>query len=111
MYLNSVRRKKPILTIEYDRGGACMLLTMVATSQAAEISHGFSLNLRLVKFIPVNYCFNKNIILKLISVGCILYVASVAIGCILVNREKLLKYICKINQTTSSRHHTKFTLV
>ena len=56
--LNGVRRKEPILAIIYDGGGGgCvhMLLSVWVADQAAEISYGFSLDLWLVKLVPVNY--------------------------------------------------------
>ena len=58
--LNGIRRKEPILAIIYDGGGGVrMLLSVWAADQAAEISYGFSLDLRLIKLVPVNYCFYK----------------------------------------------------
>ena len=36
-----------------------MLLSVWATDQAAEITYGFTLELRLVLLVPVNYCFYK----------------------------------------------------
>ena len=41
----------------YTAGGVCMLLGVWAANQATEISYGFSLDLQLVKLVPVNYCF------------------------------------------------------
>ena len=53
-----------------------MLLSVGAIGQAAEISYGFSLNLRLVNLIQVNYCFYKELVLSLFSVGCWYYETS-----------------------------------
>ena len=74
--------KEPILAIVYDEGGGGvrMLLSVWAPDQAAEISYGFSLDLRLVKLVPVNYCFYKKWILKLFSVGCRYYETSSVVG-------------------------------
>ena len=55
-----MRRKEPILAIIYDVECVRMLVTIWAADQAAEISYGFSLDLRLVKLVPVNYCFYNN---------------------------------------------------
>jgi len=49
--LNRIRRIKPILANVYDgEGGACERV-IECVSQTT----GFSLNMRLIKFIPVNY--------------------------------------------------------
>ena len=64
---------------KYD--GVCvrMLLGVSAADQAAEISHGFSLDLRLVKFIQVNYCFYKKF-LNYSMFGCKYYTISGVVG-------------------------------
>ena len=36
-----------------------MLLNVSAANQAAEISYGFSMNVRLIKLVPVNYYFER----------------------------------------------------
>ena len=56
--------------IECVTGCVRVLLSVWATSQAAKIRHGFNLHLWIVKFIPVNNCFYKKWILKLVNVGC-----------------------------------------
>ena len=58
-----------------------MLLSVCAADQAAENCYGFSLDLRLVKLVLVNYCFYKIFILKLFSVGCRYYDTSGVVGC------------------------------
>jgi len=50
---------KPKLAIVCDKGYVHMLLNVRAINQVAEISYGFSPNLRLVMFIPVNSCLKK----------------------------------------------------
>ena len=61
-----------LYTRPYIYDGVCvrMLLSVSAADQAAEILYAFSLDLRLVKLVPVNYCFYKKLILKLFSVCC-----------------------------------------
>ena len=50
-----------LYTRPYIYDGVCvrMLLSVSAADQAAEILYAFSLDLRLVKLVPVNYCFKK----------------------------------------------------
>ena len=83
MNLNGIRCKEPMLAIIYDGGYVHMLLSVWVTDQAADTSYGFSLDLRLVMLVPVNYWFffYKKIILKLFSVGCRHYEISGVIGC------------------------------
>ena len=63
--------------------GVCvhMLLRVWVADQAAEISYGFSLDLRLFKLVPVNYCFYTKWMLILFSVGCGHYDTSGIGGC------------------------------
>ena len=49
------------LAIIYDRWSVHMLSSVWATDQVTEISYGFNLDLRLVKLVPVNYCFYQKI--------------------------------------------------
>ena len=58
-----------------------MLLSVWTADQAAEISYGLSLDLQLVKLIPVNYCFYTHKQIKLFSVGCRDYETSGVVGC------------------------------
>ena len=52
------------------------------TGVCAQVIECFSLDLRLVKLVPVNYCFyKKEIILKLFSVACRYYETSGVVGC------------------------------
>ena len=82
--LNGIHRKKPILAIIYDGGGR-MLLSVWAADQATEISYGFSQDLlRLVKLVPVSYCFYKKWIRKLFSVwavGTIKHLVLLVVNC------------------------------
>ena len=49
----------------------------------AEISYGFSLNLRLVKLVPVNYCFYKKEFLNcsVWAVGTMKHLVLVVVSC------------------------------
>ena len=82
--LNGILCKELILAIcttGVGLGGVRMLFSVRAADQAAEISYGFSLDLRLAKLVPVKYCFYQKRILKLFSVGCKYYETSDVVGC------------------------------
>ena len=55
------------MVIIYEELCVRMLLNVLAADQAAEISYGFSLDLRLDKLVPVNYCFYENMYKDVVS--------------------------------------------
>ena len=52
-----VRSQYWLLYMTGGGGCGCMLLSVVAANWATEISYGFSLDLQLIKLVPINYCF------------------------------------------------------
>ena len=82
--LSGIRRKEPIFAIIYD-GGVCAHVTGCLSRRSGGWNqlYGFSLDLRLVELVPVNYCFffTTKWILKLFSVCCRYYETPGVVGC------------------------------